>query len=301
MNKTNNMKEVYISTKEVASLLNVTETTIKRWTDTGSINCVKTLGGHRKYLIEDIEQFAKSNNIPFTGASLSSEDISMERLGYAVYTNNLSSAADMLFEEALYGNRDSIFELLMFLHRMRIKFSDIIDQVIFPAMFKVGEMWEKNKLKIEQEHLITDTIKTALARIIVYLPKQPQKNIKVVCACTQGEHHDIGLQALAYELELSGYKIHYLGADTPFESMVSVIKKETPQFMCISATAPHLSKKDLVKGVNTVTKAARRYKTKVITGGIYFQNFDKNILGSDIVVKSIKETISYIKANNKER
>jgi len=57
--KTNIMKNTYISTREVSDLINVTETTIKRWTDSSRLKCVKTLGGHRKYLLNDIEILLK--------------------------------------------------------------------------------------------------------------------------------------------------------------------------------------------------------------------------------------------------
>lgn len=289
------MKEAYLSTREVADLLSVTETTIKRWTDSGSLDCVKTLGGHRKYLLKDIEEFAEKNNIAFSGMSAPLQEEGMEKLGYALYSKNIAAGVDVILKEALKGNREGIFNLLMYLVKNRLKFVDIIDQIINPVLDKVGKLWETNKIKIEQEHLASDTIRTALARLVVYLPHQIKKETKVICACCEGENHDIGIQALAYELELSGYTLQYLGANTPFESLVNILKKEKPDYLCLSATSPSISKKDFIKGIQAVALTAKKTKTKLITGGIYFRNYDKETLGSDKVVNNLRETMIFIK------
>lgn len=95
------MKNTYLSTREVSDLLNVTETTVKRWTDSNRLKCIKTLGGHRKYLLQDIELFAKENNITITGVTTPAQDNKMKKLGYAVFTKDTTAISDMIFEEAL--------------------------------------------------------------------------------------------------------------------------------------------------------------------------------------------------------
>jgi len=97
------MKNTYISTREVSDLINVTETTIKRWTDSSRLKCVKTLGGHRKYLLNDIENFAQENNIPITGVTTPLRKDQVEHLGFAVYSKNMSMVVDIILEEALQG------------------------------------------------------------------------------------------------------------------------------------------------------------------------------------------------------
>ncbi|MEI7906240.1 MAG: helix-turn-helix domain-containing protein, partial [Bacteroidota bacterium] len=51
------MKTGLLSTNEVANMLKVNESTVKRWTDKGSLRCIKTPGGHRKYKMKDVVQF----------------------------------------------------------------------------------------------------------------------------------------------------------------------------------------------------------------------------------------------------
>ena len=50
----------YLNSKEVSDILGVNISTLKRWTDNGTINCHKTPGGHRKFTMQNIRDFHKS-------------------------------------------------------------------------------------------------------------------------------------------------------------------------------------------------------------------------------------------------
>jgi excisionase family DNA binding protein len=297
MDKTNIMKETYISTREAAALLSVTETTVKRWTDSGSLKCMKTLGGHRKYLLKDIEDFAKENGITVSGVSAPLSKSQLDKVGYALYTKNMNQISKVVLEEALQGDPDGLFDLFIYLSKNRIRFSSLVDEIVQPSLEKIGYMWEKKQINVENEHLASSAVKTALARLVVHLPRQKKKNIKVLCACTEGEYHDIGIRSLAYELELNGYTLHYLGADTPFSSIQEAVKKEKPSYVFISSTSPVLSDEDFIKNIKRLTKTAAAVKSKLAAGGKYVQKFSADSLGCDAVVNSIKDVNNFLKTN----
>ena len=46
---------------QVAELMGVNVSTVKRWTDAGKLNCQKTEGGHRKFHLNDLKDFFKKN------------------------------------------------------------------------------------------------------------------------------------------------------------------------------------------------------------------------------------------------
>ena len=47
------MKSTY-STAELADMFEVNESTVKRWSDQGHIDCVRTRGGHRRFPIRAV-------------------------------------------------------------------------------------------------------------------------------------------------------------------------------------------------------------------------------------------------------
>lgn len=53
---------MYISIGQVAKLLNVSIKTVRRWTESGKLDCFKTSGGHRRFCEEDIMCIRNSEN-----------------------------------------------------------------------------------------------------------------------------------------------------------------------------------------------------------------------------------------------
>jgi excisionase family DNA binding protein len=49
---------VYYSPKDLAGILSVSESTIKRWADSGKIRCFRTVGNHRRFSLRAISDFA---------------------------------------------------------------------------------------------------------------------------------------------------------------------------------------------------------------------------------------------------
>lgn len=53
------MSEVLLSTRDAAAYLGVGTTSIKRWADDGALPCVRTVGGHRRFRMSDLERLRK--------------------------------------------------------------------------------------------------------------------------------------------------------------------------------------------------------------------------------------------------
>jgi excisionase family DNA binding protein len=53
-------KEGWLSSTEASELLGVHPTTLRRWADSGSVPCFRTPGGHRRFLVADLEAWIKA-------------------------------------------------------------------------------------------------------------------------------------------------------------------------------------------------------------------------------------------------
>ena len=51
------MNEELLTTEDLSRLLQVSKSTIKRWTDEGRLHCFRTPGGHRKFRTTDVHEF----------------------------------------------------------------------------------------------------------------------------------------------------------------------------------------------------------------------------------------------------
>lgn len=61
---TNNANKPYLTPSEVAKLLMVSPITVRSWAQKGLLPSETTLGGHRRFLRESIEQFARQYKTP---------------------------------------------------------------------------------------------------------------------------------------------------------------------------------------------------------------------------------------------
>ena len=53
----------YLSPKQVAQMLMVSTETIRLWAEKGALKATTTIGGHRRFKVDDIHSFAKENDI----------------------------------------------------------------------------------------------------------------------------------------------------------------------------------------------------------------------------------------------
>jgi excisionase family DNA binding protein len=63
------MKKSYLTSNEVATLLRVTPVTVRQWSQKGMLAAEYTPGGHRRFLIHEIERFAARHGISLAGIS----------------------------------------------------------------------------------------------------------------------------------------------------------------------------------------------------------------------------------------
>jgi len=117
-----------------------------------------------------------------------------------------------------------------------------------------------------------------------------------VITAIANEYHEIGTRMVADVLELEGWDIKHLGADTPIEALVGFLKSEQPYFVGISAT--------MAFNVNSVKKVINRIRSieglkemKILVGGkVFNENPDLwKIVDADAWGKDIQNTVDIVK------
>jgi DNA-binding transcriptional MerR regulator len=94
--------------------------------------------------------------------------------------------------------------------------SAIID-VLMPLFVRVGEMWELGRIGIAQEHFASSLVRRRLGALS--LTWGVGTGPVAVLACPPGEFHDIVLLSFGVLLGRAGWRIRYLGPDTPVHSL----------------------------------------------------------------------------------
>ena len=117
--------------------------------------------------------------------------------------------------------------------------ADIDDEIIAPALWLVGELWERGDISVADEHIATEISLRVLA-----LQREAERvagsraGLSVMLAVSAGELHVVALRMVANLLRDAGYSVVMLGPDVPPHALASAAKQHEPDVICLSATMP---------------------------------------------------------------
>jgi MerR family transcriptional regulator, light-induced transcriptional regulator len=93
----------------------------------------------------------------------------------------------------------------------------VLRELILPALTQVGREWEQGTLAVSQEHFASNVIRARLLSLARLWGRGAGP--VAVLACAPGEQHDISLLAFGLVLRSHGWRIIFLGADTPIATL----------------------------------------------------------------------------------
>ena len=108
----------------------------------------------------------------------------------------------------------------------------VLRDVVVPYLHELGERWERGEASIAQEHFASSFLRGRLLGLARGWGRGLGR--AAVLACAPGEQHDLGLIAFGLALRARGWRIVYLGADTPLESVADAARSSNPGFVVIS-------------------------------------------------------------------
>jgi len=295
------MHKTVLSTVDVARLFNVTETTVKRWADEGTLKCQKTPGGHRKFPVRNVIEFAETNNFEPTGAlTMPDHDGLGSAIQVAILRRDFPELVRAFIEKALSPDPSDLHTFFSFLYEHRIQLWEIYDLVLRPGMAEIGERWVKGEIGISQEHRASYETLDALARLQAEILIKPQTHESVLFACLGDELHEIGLRCASYLFEAEGWSTHYIGARTPSPDIVTALGELKPSVVALSIT--HASDPGLLRrDITDIAHAARSRNIQLILGGggISAELLDTKMC--DGLMRSSRAIHSYIDQYMKDR
>lgn len=283
-----------LSTRDVANLLRVTETTIKRWTAGGKLSCVKTPGGHRRYRMMEVLRFAGEQAYPVSGIHpAASPSADFDTLEFSMYRRDFAPVAALLLESALKGERARILEILTYLTKRQVGMAAIGDEIIRPVLSSIGRQWTDGMLEINQEHIASQALLEAVIRLSPELPRKPSNGLTAVCAGAEGDQHEIGLRLLCYVLEGEGWTVHYLGANTPFDTLRSYIAGTRPGLLCLSTTVRRTEA--TTADLRALGAHARSIGTVFLVGGASAAELSAEDLACDAIIASASDAVEFLR------
>lgn len=166
--------------------------------------------------------------------------------------------------------------------------------LVQPALYRIGQRWQENKISVSREHLATAIAQGILARGYSHAqPAQPRKE-KVVLACVAGNDHALGLTMVADALELDGWEVFNLSANNPTKSIVATVRETGSKLVGLSVALPrHFSAAR--EAIHLLKAHPEAGSPRVMLGGVAINQFEPlaGLLGADAGPSNAKESVKF--------
>jgi methanogenic corrinoid protein MtbC1 len=207
--------------------------TLRKWEQRYQIlRPTRTAGGQRRYSERDVarvdwlcERLREGYRIGEAAQLLGTTEVSPAR-----------SAKEHLgtILGALEGNDVATIGLLVDQAFALHGVDDTLEEILRPLLQTIGRRWERHELTVADEHVVTEAVRSRLGHLLA--DSGGGLRGTTVLACAPGERHELGLMMVAIALRRDGWKVIYLGADTPLADAVALARKQSAAVLGLSVT-----------------------------------------------------------------
>jgi DNA-binding transcriptional MerR regulator len=154
----------------------------------------------------------------------------------------------------------------------------VLRDVVLPCLSHIGDAWARGDMSVAEEHFASQLIRERLLALARDWDRGGGP--RALLACPSGERHDIGLICFGIVLSRNGWRVTFLGPDTPISALTGAIPALAPDLIVLSAiveewfisiTSPLRALASehevLIAGPGATSRVARATGTTVLVDG----------------------------------
>jgi len=112
----------------------------------------------------------------------------------------------------------------------------VLRDVLMPYLSDLGERWEQGDVSVAREHFASHVVRGRLSSLARGWGSG--RGPHVLLACPPGELHDLALLVFGIVLSRGGWRVGYLGVNTPIPDLIQVASDVRPSRVVLAATTP---------------------------------------------------------------
>lgn len=178
-------------------------------------------------------------------------------------TNFIEQHYQCFLDGLLAGERKQCNQLVAMLQE-KVTVEDLYFDLIQPSLYEIGRLWEENKISIAHEHIATAIVEGVLNQIFASLDAGEPNGRRLVMACPEDEHHQVGPKIIADYFEYRGWRTYFVGANTPIQALLETLEPIKPDLLGLSLSIyEHVDSM-----LSSIAAVNQRYPTlEMIVGG----------------------------------
>lgn len=197
----------------------------------GLLQPIRTEGGFRLYTGEDAERVGQMKRALAEGLSAAEaarhvlSPVRPKEDGLGSARERLLAAAHAYDEGAMHSILDEALG--------GFSLETVLRELVLPVLREIGDEWERGELEVGAEHFASTVIRGRLLALSRLWSRGG--SALAILACAPGELHDMGLIAFGLVLRTHGWRIFFLGADTPLETIAEAATAFKPQLVVVAS------------------------------------------------------------------
>ena len=198
----------------------------------GLLQPIRSEGGFRLYTTEDAERVSRMKAALDEGLSAAEA----ARRALARQTRPAEGLLDDARERLLAAGRrydEAAVHAVLDDAFAGFALETVLRELILPVLREVGDEWERGELEVGQEHFVSNVVRERLLALSRYWSRGAGP--LAVLACAPRERHDMGLIAFGLVLRSHGWRILFLGANTPVETVASAAAAMKPRLVVVAS------------------------------------------------------------------
>ena len=251
--------DLLLTPKDLAAAIGASESSLRRWIDSGDIRVSRTAGGHRRVPLAEAVRFIRK-----MGAVVVRPELL--QLPTTVSTGEPADRALRLFDALVAGDRDMSRGLLLSWYIEGDAAHALFDGPVREAMQRIGELWKHDQRGILLEHRATEICRDAIAALRSLLPPPPEGAPLAIGGALEGDPYQVPSTMAATVLADAGMRESNFGASTPPALLVEEAAQSQAILVWLSISAVANDKTAIAQVKDLARSLALRHIEFVVGG-----------------------------------
>jgi len=142
-------------------------------------------------------------------------------------------------------------------------------EVLTPTLYEIGRLWEDGEISTVQEHMATAISMRIMAAMYGGFVLGDSGKGKAVITAAPNEYHEVGARMVSDQLEMDGWQVDYLGANSPAAALLKLLRQDPPFLLGVSIVVP-FNIEDVRRIIEEIRADKMLKRIKIMVGGPIF-------------------------------
>lgn len=251
-----------LSPKQLAQAVGVSESSMKRWADEGLIHVSRTRGGHRRIPIAEAARFIRDSRLDVVDPA----PLGMNDLAAATEAPPAADPAEAFHRALEDGRAPQARGMIVGMFLQGQPVARIFDEVLAPALNRIGTLYRHGDEGIYIEHRATDICIQTVNQLRSLIVTPPDNAPRAVGGALSDDPYILPSLMAATVLAAEGFVEVNLGADTPASVLRAAAQRYRAALVWIScATAP--DPEQVNESLDRIADHCRWNDSRLVAGG----------------------------------